>query len=198
MSTILTIDGSRGVGKTATAAELVKQLGESGFSAFYFKKGLRDQVSELENTVCHYKVLSLHDSDIVVVDRMAPTELSMSHALHRESPKTLEAYAQIVTDIEKAIGAVTVILRADPELLERRLAARGTRGPDLPAYKVKAAWDYAKSLLPDAIEWKTETGEDYEELMAWLVPYLIGKIKQQREEPKMLSASLPESLQERR
>lgn len=198
MALICTIDGPRGVGKSTTALELVKQLEVMGFSAIYFKKGLRDTFSEIENTVAHYKVFSLHSSDFVVIDRMAPTEIAMSHSLHRESPETLETYAKIVTDIEQAIGAVTIVLRADPYLLEKRLERRGTRGPDLSVHRVNEAWDYAKLLLPDAVEWTTETNEQYDSLMIWAVSHLVMRVKNQDKEPKRLSSSLPESLTERR
>lgn len=198
MALIATIDGARGTGKTSVACETVAWLQARGLSAVYFKKGLRDPISELENTVAHYKVLSLHGADIVVVDRMAPTELAMSFALHRESPRSLEAYGAIVTDIEEALGAVTVILRAETEVLKERLERRGTRGVDLPWELVQPAWDYAKSQLPDAFEWTVNKGEDYDALFHWLVPFVVDRVKAQGGEPPRLTSSVSMALLEKR
>lgn len=189
MALVCTIDGPRGVGKTSVALELVSRLQSEGFTAVYWKKGIRDNLSELENTICHYKVLSLHEADIAVMDRCAATELAMSWALGRESESSLETYAYLVDQLEQAIDAITVILRASPELLKIRLEKRGTRGPDLPWEQVNAAWNYAAKLLPRAKQWRVETGEDYAALFSWLVPHLIGLVAAQGENQKRLTSS---------
>ena len=175
--TIVIVDGPRGSGKTSLLDAVESELGKRGqeYSRFKHERG-SDPFADMVHALADFT----SQPDIVwLCDRFLLTEYVFSIWKNRMPITTLVNKSIHISNLIAMVDAVHLVLMADPEVIEERLADRPEeRKWDMPKDLYAPIWKASIGVCPSAVMVYNNDESD----QALIIKHILNRVQSIKKE----------------